>query len=467
MKRRVKRTEQSAVEELLKHYEQCGKFNTTTLMAKNSGLERYLRVHYEGLRGFCERHGISHILLDAKVTQWDDELVIKTIRELHETHRVPINQTFLSKNRYNGLYQWCSRYRGSYKEFCEANGLSDITRSNTLWNDGKVYRLIKEMYVKNKGMIYPELIKKEEKGAYNYVFEKYKGFEVFVDLFDLHEFIGISLDQLVPNYNDENVVRLLKEAYIRRGEIVTPKWLDENGYGGLHSYISKKGEGSFKSGVEALGVSEIANVAYNRWTLEEVLEIVNDMYDKKQSPIMHKDFAENDLRGIRGWIEHRYGNLKRFFEENDMSDKYVNMIDVGKDLWAYGIRFEKIVKEILDELYGDVIYDRWFEHLHARPDFIFGDTGVWADAKLSSHAYFTSETVDKYTAFEECKELQLIYLRGHEFKVDNPKVRLVSVDTYIPKLKLRGRFDLVDKISEIRSEVTNQEQETFQRASSN
>jgi len=401
------------------------------------------------------------------VTQWDDKKAVETIKELYTKHNQPVTYAFLRKHNYGKLYQWIVKSGTSYQEFCERYELTDMTNSYTQWSDGKVYRLIKELFIKNCGMIYPEMIKKEEKGAYNYVFEVHQGFDTFIDLFDLQEFIGVSIHQLVPNYNDENVARLVKEAYTLRGEKVNSAWLNANGYGGIASYLANKGNGSFKEGAELLGVAEYINVLHNKWTIDEVLDIVNTLYDKKQAPIMHKDFAENGIIGVRSWIESRYGNLKTFFDENGISEKYINMIDIGKDLWAHGMRFEKLVKEILDELRDDVIYDKWFEHLHARPDFIFGDTGVWADAKLSSHAYFTSDTVPKYTAFEDCKELQLIYLRGHEFKVENPKVRLVSVDAFIPKLKLIGRTDLVERISEMREEVDKQEQETLLRASSN
>ena len=54
MRARVKRTEETAVLELLAFFEQNGRFSSSLLMRDNSGLERWIRVHHEGF-GFLRK----------------------------------------------------------------------------------------------------------------------------------------------------------------------------------------------------------------------------------------------------------------------------------------------------------------------------------------------------------------------------------------------------------------------------
>lgn len=76
---------------------------------------------------------------------------------------------------------------------------------------------------------------------------------------------------------------------------------------------------------------------------------------------------------------------------------------------------------------------------------------------MSSFAYFTDETVQKYTVREECKDLWLLYLRGHKFNHGNAKVKLISIEEWYEGLKKLGRQDLVYAFDELREKVFEKE----------
>ena len=417
MRARVKRTEETAVLELLAFFEQNGRFSSSLLMRDNSGLERWIRVHHEGLRGFCERHGISHILTEPKVTSWTVELAVDTIKSIYEKHRKPVGQSLLTQEGCGGLYQWIYKHHGPYKDFCRTHNILEYAYGQDTWNDAKCFRLVKDYFISNSGPISPEMIKKANKGAYNYIFESHGNFQNFINTYDLHDYINIK----DIRYDDELVKRLLKEAFFRKGDRVNAKWLNDNGYGGAYKYLCEKGDGSFIKGCEMLGLSEYATSAYMTWTDEIALEKVKSMYEEKGNPVISADFVKYRLTGLREWICEKYGTLQAFFDAFGISHMFANMAHIGRELWSFGMQYQELAKEAVEILFDDVVYDKWVEHLSIRPDFVIGETGLWIDAKLSSFAYFTDETVEKYTAHDSCKELWLLYLRGHTFRIDNPK----------------------------------------------
>ena len=132
----------------------------------------------------------------------------------------------------------------------------------------------------------------------------------------------------------------------------------------------------------------------------------------------------------------------------------------GFELAEFGMEFEEIVKEVLELLFDNILYNSYVARHNAddvliRPDFRIGDTGTWMDAKLSSHAIFHSETLNRYLPHPECKELWIIYLRGRDFRsyLSEPKVKLVPIDSWYSDLVDLGRKDLIEKIEGLRKRV--------------
>lgn len=328
--------------------------------------------------------------------------------------------------------------------------MGDCIVGYTSWTDAKCFRLIKDLYIELGQPVNPEYVKVNYKGAYNYIYEKHESFENFARLFDLNDFTFVDNFRIDDGY----AVSQIREAYMRCGEPVNPSWLNQNGYSSLYSYLrSKGGEEGWLKACDDLGIADCVMVKRIDWTNETALAAVLNLYEQKGEILISADFEKYNLTGLRGWITKRYQTLEAFFAEHGIEDKLTNMAHVGKELWSYGIRFQLLVKEAVELMFDNVIYDKWFEFLNVRPDFILGETGVWIDAKLSSFAYFTDETVNKYTAIPECKELWLVYLRGHEFKKDNDKVVMVNIENWFPNLERIGRKDLIDRIVELRDEV--------------
>lgn len=120
-------------------------------------------------------------------------------------------------------------------------------------------------------------------------------------------------------------------------------------------------------------------------------------------------------------------------------------------LW---LQFEELAKEAIELLFNEVSYNKWIDNV--RPDFIINED-IWIDAKLSSFAYFTDDTVKKYTARKECRELWLLYLRGHKFNHGNEDVKLISIEEWYNSLIKLGRADLVEKFDDLRDTVYEKE----------
>lgn len=443
-------TEEKATKALKILFEDNGPFSTSELMSKNSGLERYLRTKKGGVRSFCEKENISYVLKKAAVHYWNREKAVEIVKTVYKENKEPVGLKLLTKAGYGGLYQWAGKQYGSYKDFIIENGLTMFTNYQNNWNDALCYRLIKEQFIKVGGPFNPEILKKEFKGAYAYIYNQHGSFENFLNTFDLQDYVEINN----TIYTDELVCRKIKEAFTLYGDKIYSKWLHENGFGGVATYLTRKGEGSFIIGAEKLGLSNYVMSRYTAWDDDLVLDKIHEMLEGKGEPLISADFTHNNLTGMRDWIVKTHGSIKEFFIIYQIEDKFVNMKHIGKELWAYGLQFEELAKEAIEIFFDNVHYNKWVDNI--RPDFILNEE-IWIDAKLSSFAYFTDDTVKKYTIREECKELWLLYLRGHKFNHGNNKVKLISIKEWYDDLNSLGRQDLVDKFNVLREKVIEKE----------
>ena len=443
-------TEEKAINVLIELYNKIGTFSTSELMSKNSGLERYLRTKKGGVRDFCEKNDLSYVLKKASKNKWTTQKAINVVKELHKKYREPVGQKTLTKGGYGGLYQWARNEYGSYKEFIIDNDLIEYTNYQNNWNDALCYRLVKDQFIINGGAFNPEVLKKKYKGAYSYIYNQHGSFEDFLNTYDLQDYVEIN--NLI--YTDEIVERKIKEAHTLKGDKVYSRWLHQNGFAGVAIYLTRKGEGSFIKGALHLGLQDFVTSRYTDWTDELVLEKINEMLNDKGSPLISVDFETYKLTGMRDWITKKYGNLSDFFVIHNLEEQFMNMKHIGKELWSYGLKFEELAKEVVEMFFNDVAYNKWVDKL--RPDFIISD-GIWIDAKLSSFAYFTDETVTKYTARDECKELWLLYLRGHKFNHGREDVKLIDIRDWYPDIIKMGRVDLVEKFDLLREQVIEKE----------
>ncbi|MFJ8256753.1 hypothetical protein ACIQ4Z_05650 [Peribacillus asahii] len=443
-------TDDKAIETLKKLYEEKGPFSTADLMSENSGLERYLRTKKDGVREFCEKEDISYVLKKSKVHNWTTEKAKEVIKSTYKKYKEPVGIKLLTKAGFGGLYQWAGKQYGSYKEFIIKNGLTEYTNYQNNWTDALCFRLIKDKFIESGGPFNPEILKKDFKGAYSYIYNQHGSFENFLNTFDLQDYVKINNTV----YTDEIIQTKIKEAYALLGNRVYSKWLHENGFAGVAIYLTNKGEGSFISGAEKLGLSEYVISRYTTWDDELVLDRVKVLLENKGEPLISADFTNNNLAGMRDWIVKTHRSIKDFFIKYEMENQFVNMKHIGRELWSYGLQFENLAKEAIELFFDNVHYNKRIENI--RPDFIINEE-IWIDTKLSSFAYFTDDTVKKYTVREECKELWLLYLRGHKFNHGNSKVKLVSIREWYEDLILLGRQDLVDKFDILREKVYEKE----------
>ncbi len=208
------------------------------------------------------------------------------------------------------------------------------------------------------------------------------------------------------NWNDALCYRLIKEQFILNGGVFNPEII-KGKYEGVYAYIYNQ-HGSFEEFLNTFDLQDYVEINNTIYSDELVLEKINEMLKEKGQVLISADFVTYKLTGMRDWIIKTHGGLKEFFVKYNMKDKFANMKHLGKELWSYGLQFEELAKEAIELLFNEVSYNKWIDNV--RPDFIINED-IWIDAKLSSSfAYFTDDTVKKYTARKECRELWLLYL---------------------------------------------------------
>jgi len=255
------------------------------------------------------------------------------------------------------------------------------------------------------------------------------------------------------NWNDALCYRLIKEQFILNGGVFNPEII-KGKYEGAYAYIYNQ-HGSFEEFLNTFDLQDYVEINNTIYSDELVLEKINEMLKEKGQVLISADFVTYKLTGMRDWIIKTHGGLKEFFVKYNMKDKFANMKHLGKELWSYGLQFEELAKEAIELLFNEVSYNKWIDNV--RPDFIINED-IWIDAKLSSSfAYFTDDTVKKYTARKECRELWLLYLRGHKFNHGNEDIKLISIEEWYNSLIKLGRADLVEKFDDLRDTVYEKE----------
>ena len=255
------------------------------------------------------------------------------------------------------------------------------------------------------------------------------------------------------NWNDALCYRLIKEQFILNGGVFNPEII-KGKYEGAYAYIYNQ-HGSFEEFLNTFDLQDYVEINNTIYSDELVLEKINEMLKEKGQVLISADFVTYKLTGMRDWIIKTHGGLKEFFVKYNMEDKFANMKHLGKELWSYGLQFEELAKEAIELLFNEVSYNKWIDNV--RPDFIINED-IWIDAKLSSSfAYFTDDTVKKYTARKECRELWLLYLRGHKFNHGNEDIKLISIEEWYNSLIKLGRADLVEKFDDLRDTVYEKE----------
>jgi hypothetical protein len=254
------------------------------------------------------------------------------------------------------------------------------------------------------------------------------------------------------NWNDALCYRLIKEQFILNGGVFNPEIIKDK-YEGAYAYIYNQ-HGSFEEFLNTFDLQDYVEINNTIYSDELVLEKINEMLKEKGQVLISADFVTYKLTGMRDWIIKTHGGLKEFFVKYNMEDKFANMKHLGKELWSYGLQFEELAKEAIELLFNEVSYNKWIDNV--RPDFIINED-IWIDARLSSFAYFTDDTVKKYTARKECRELWLLYLRGHKFNHGNEDIKLISIEEWYNSLIKLGRADLVEKFDDLRDTVYEKE----------
>lgn len=118
------------------------------------------------------------------------------------------------------------------------------------------------------------------------------------------------------------------------------------------------------------------------------------------------------------------------------------------DFVDLGIEFELIVKEMFLSL--EKKYEYQYEGIEGIvPDFYDKEADIIIDAKLSSDNLYDAK-FKKYT--EKCSKVIVVYLLGNRIsRTEN--IEWVNINEYFPELKLRGFFDLIKKVEDLKNTV--------------
>ena len=111
----------------------------------------------------------------------------------------------------------------------------------------------------------------------------------------------------------------------------------------------------------------------------------------------------------------------------------------------FGKKFEEYLEEMFGVLKIKVTPQRLFkgEGEYCLVDFYEEGSGLWIEAKLSSHTASINSTFEKYQRYTT--KLKIIHLRGTPRKWKDSSVEFVHVKEFYPMLEAKGNPELANK----------------------
>ncbi|MDK7667404.1 hypothetical protein [Cytobacillus oceanisediminis] len=186
-----------------------------------------------------------------------------------------------------------------------------------------------------------------------------------------------------------------------------------------------------------------------------VPEMVQELIDEK-GKVSDEDILQKHPL-LFDYMVHYYKNVEKYFRAYKMVRKYAHWKPRRKPLVLIyselGKRFEELVGELLNET--KIPYTKYNCGVRGcEPDFILSPSH-WADAKLSEHTVFNSETMQKYEPHIE--KLTIIYLRKTsqlEYRrMVSPKTELVHISYYMEGLSVERRSYYEEELRDIETKT--------------
>ncbi|MGG0462806.1 phage integrase SAM-like domain-containing protein [Priestia aryabhattai] len=224
------------------------------------------------------------------------------------------------------------------------------------------------------------------------------------------------------NWNDALCYRLIKEQFILNGGVFNPEII-KGKYEGAYAYIYNQ-HGSFEEFLNTFDLQDYVEINNTIYSDEIVVRKIKEAFTLYGNKVYSSWLHENGFGGVAIYLTRKGGGS--FI-------KGANQLELN----------EYVISRYID----------WTDELVLEKI----NEDIWIDAKLSSFAYFTDDTVKKYTARKECRELWLLYLRGHKFNHGNEDIKLISIEEWYNSLIKLGRADLVEKFDDLRDTVYEKE----------
>ena len=185
-----------------------------------------------------------------------------------------------------------------------------------------------------------------------------------------------------------------------------------------------------------ISVEPLKVVKYNK---SEIIDKLNQLI-AEHGTLNHSIMRKYES-GILNLATKNYNSIYDFFKEHGF-EEYTYMDDESSKF--KGFKFERIFRELLDEIGINYEYNKYIANNKFRPDFIL-ENNIILDCKLSTWTPTIKSTIENYVNY--CDKLIIVYLRGEERIIENlksDKVEFINYEFYLNKLdeKSRQRFIL-------------------------
>ncbi|WP_368900868.1 hypothetical protein [Oceanobacillus oncorhynchi] len=332
---------------------------------------------------------------------------------------------------YGGVYKTAKALGLTEDDLLNKYGLTRNINKRTLTENEIYNRLI---YLKSQGKLSTSAMRTE----FNDLRLEISIKKLYGSVKNCLEFYGLERD----------TARVTKEGLIKdirqlsdKGLNLTYTFMEKN-----HSKLMSNATNKFNMGwYDLLDNLEINYTAKRKkFTKETIKKRLDNIY-KEVGNIRYHTIKDADS-SILYFAYQYYESLIDFY--TDMGYDHNDFLDLSLQT-NKGFAFERIYKEVLDLLGLKYKFNKYVDNCdsNVRPDFQMED-GIWIDCKLSAWTKTIEDTILKYSPY--CKQLKIVFLRGHESDLAEIKeiyndVEFISFDNYKPFLIKLGRQDIIEK----------------------
>lgn len=394
----------------------------------------------------------------------DKSYVVDVIVGTYEQTGKLVTRRILEENGHKELVKWVYSNYDNLLDFALQNGISDKVSASSGWTTTMLEREINNLLAQVEArpitmmdvlqydthlFFHMNRLYKKSRDWLELLFERFGVLDGVFDISDMelaeqeYKYHNHSryYQRKPPGYYKNKIIHELNRAWAL-GYPINSAYVQRN-FKGL--YVRARHQfGSWKNAVEAAGFDYNEIMVNPLRGKQYYIDYLRNIYNEKGR------ISWRDLRNTSG-SQRYFKSYREWFKAAGVPYSESD-ISFFKQWSKFGLRFERIVKQVFGILYPQYIYQ--FNGIDGiRPDWYDPETNTCYDAKLSLSTVDDWPELDTY--LNQFDKIVVVYLRDNIHDYKHEEVELVHISQYVQMLPDDKRTKIESLLDKLKYDVNH------------